>query len=95
MSRDRAILTYWPRYRRPSCYKRKPSTHQWTRHYIRLRFIKNNAAIFLYTPTCPTKTINIVHNNSKKSGGNDNIDPNIIQHAIPQIANQQTHVFSS
>ena len=41
----------------------------------------NNAANFFCTPTCPTEIINTVHsNNSKKSGGYDNIDPNIIQH---------------
>ena len=29
------------------------------------------------------------------SGGYDNIDPNIIQHVIPQIANQLANVFTS
>ena len=53
-------------------------------------------ANYFCTPACPTEIINIVHsNNSKKSGGYDNIDPNIIQHVIPQIANQLAHIFNS
>ena len=59
-------------------------------------YINNNPANFFCTPTCPTEIINIVHsNNSKKSGGYDNVDPNIIQHVIPQIANQLAHIFNN
>ena len=59
-------------------------------------YINNNPANFFCTPTCPTEIINIVHrNNSKKYGGYDNIDPNIIQHVIPQIANQLAYIFNS
>ena len=48
------------------------------------RFINNNVANVFCTPTCPTKIFTIVHSdNSRKSGGYDNIDPNIIQHFIP------------
>ena len=48
------------------------------------RFTNNNAANLFCTSTCPTEIISIVHSyNSKKSGGYDNIDPNIIQHVIP------------
>ena len=55
-------------------------------------YINNNPANFFCTQTCPTEIINIVHsNNSKKYGGYDNVDPNIIQ----QIANQLAHIFNS
>ena len=59
-------------------------------------FMNNTAANVFCIPTCPTEIINIVHsNNSKKSGDYDCIDPNIIQHVIPQIANQLAHIFNS
>ena len=58
-------------------------------------YINNNPANFFCTPTCHTEIINNYSNNSKKSGGYDNIDPNIIRHVIPQIANQLAHIFNS
>jgi len=59
-------------------------------------YINNNPGNLFCTPTCPTEIINIVHsNNSKKSGGYENIYPNIIQHVIPKIANQLAQIFNS
>ena len=34
LSYDRALLSYWPKYRRTPCYGNKTSTHQPTRHRI-------------------------------------------------------------
>ena len=50
--------------------------------------IKPNTASFFCAPTDPTEIINIVKSaNSSKSSGVDNVDPDVVQTIIPQIAN--------
>ena len=51
--------------------------------------------VFLWVPIDHTEIINIAKSgNSSKSSGVDNNDTYVVQHIIPQIANQLAHIFN-